>query len=141
LLGLVPTSAQLPRHRADRLASELLLDVGSARICLACLSIVAFELESGDRYAVQGRLVSITRDLWREGLSELAFAAVEEACHRGLGDAPAALADLEQLGGSSPIARAITMRLARQLLERAERTDRLVDLARNRLSTRFPELN
>jgi hypothetical protein len=139
--GPVPRAAKLPRHRADRLASELHLDVGAARICLACLSIVAFELESGNRRRIQGLLVSMTRDLWHEGLSEHAFAAVEDGCCRGLADAPAALADLEQLGGSSPIARAITLRLARQLLERAKYEDSLIDAARERFSTPFPELN
>lgn len=90
---------------------------------------------------MQGCLVSITRDLWHEGLSEHALGAVEEARRRGLADAPAALADLEQLGGSSPIARAITLRLARQMLERAKLSDHLVDVARDRLSTQFPQLN
>lgn len=47
----------------------------SAPICLACLSIVASELERGSRSEIQGRLVSVTRDLWNEGLAEYALVA------------------------------------------------------------------
>jgi hypothetical protein len=132
--------AQLLRRRADALASELHLDLGSTRICLACLSIVAFELEGGSRHEVQGRLVTVTKDLWLEGLSEHALAAVEEAAHRGVPGTEAALADLQRLGGS-PIARAITLRLAWQLLERARNTHSLTSIARDRLDRTWPELN
>ncbi len=137
----MPRDARLPRHRADRLASDLHLDVGSARNCLACLSIVAFSLDSGERRALQGRLVSITKDLWAEGLSEHAIAAVEEACHRGVRDAAAALADLEELGGRSPISRAMTLRLAGQLPEQARHQHRVFEMTRSRPSTPFPVLN
>lgn len=137
----MPRSAQLPRNRADRLARQLRLDLGSTRICLACLSIVAFALDGGDRHEIQGRLMQMTGTLWEEGLAEPALAAVREACDRGLPDAEAARADLEREGGRTPIARAIVLCLARQLRRRARVEARLAKLARERLDRTLPELN
>jgi hypothetical protein len=103
--------------------------------------MVAFSLDGGNRNEVQGRLMELTLPLWDEGLAEPALAAVREACDRGLRDAPAALADLEQSGGRTPIARAIVLSLARQLRRRARVEARLASLARDRLDRTFPELN
>lgn len=137
----MPSSARLPRRRADRLAAELDLDLSSARICLACLSIVAFALDDGNRHEIQGRLMQMTDTLWHEGLDEHAFAVVREARDLGLRDAALALADLEQGGGRTPIARAIVLRLARQLRHRARVETQIREAARDRLATAFPELN
>ena len=111
------------------------------RICLACLSIVAFALDDCDRHEIQGRLMQMTVPLWEEGLAEPAIAAVREACDRGVRDAPAALADLERNGGRTPIARAIVLCLARQLRRRARVEAQLAKLARERLESTLPELN
>jgi len=137
----VPRSAQLPRRRADELAGRLRLDLDSTRICLACLSIVAFALDGGNRHEIQGRLVALTHTLWDEGLAEPALAAVREARDRGVRDAPAALADLERDGGRTPIARAIVLCLAEQLRHRADIEARVREVARGRLARTTPELN
>jgi len=123
------------------LAARLDLDVGSARLCLACLSIVADALDGGDRHEIQGRLMQMTETLWVEGLDEQALAAVRDACARGLRDAPAALEDLEQDGGRTPMARAIVLCLARQLRRRERIEAQLTSLARHRLERTWPELN
>ncbi len=115
--------------------------MGSTRVCLACLSIVAFALDDCDRHEIQGRLMQMTVPLWEEGLAEPALAAVREACDRGLRDAPSALADLERDGGRTPIARAIVLCLARQLRRRARIEAELARLARDRLDRTVPELN
>jgi hypothetical protein len=137
----VPRSARLPRRRADLLAARLDLDVGSARLCLACLSIVAHALDDGDRHEIQGRLMQITETLWVEGLEADALAAVRDACDRGVRDAPAALADLEEDGGRTPVARAIVLCLARQLLRRERVEAQVASLVRDRLERTWPELN
>lgn len=135
------STSQLPRRRADRLAAALRIDLGSVRVCPACLSVVAVALDGGNRHEVQGRLVSLTPVLWDEGLAEDALAAVREACRRGLRDAEAALADLERDGGRSPIARAIVLRLARQLGQRARLERHLAAVARKRFDSTFAGLN
>ena len=134
-------ASRLPRRRADRLAAALCLDVGSARICLACLSFVSFALERGDRHEVQGQLMQVTENMWHEGLAEHALAAVRDGCDRGLRDATWALADLEEHGGRTPIARAIVLCLAKQLRQRARTESHLTAVARDRLARTWPELN
>jgi hypothetical protein len=137
----VPRSDHLPRNRADRVAADLRLDLGSMRVCLACLSFVAFALDGGNRHEIQGQLMQMTETLWHEGLEEPALAAMRDACRRGVRDAPAALADLEEAGGRTPIARAIVLCLAEQLRRRARIESRVREAARARLATAFPELN
>ena len=80
-------------------------------------------------------------DLWAEGLEEPALAAVRRACKRGVPDAPAALADLERNGGTSPVALAIVRRLAEELSRRTRLELRIEELARGRLPLAPPELN
>jgi hypothetical protein len=137
----VTRAAQLPRRRADRLAGRLRLRLDSTRVCLACLSIVAFALDDCNRHEIQGRLMQLTVPLWEEGLAEPALAAVREACDRGVPDAEAALADLERHGGRTPVARAIVLCLARQLRRRARIEAELTSRARERLERTLPELN
>jgi len=85
--------------------------------------------------------MQLTVPLWEEGLAEPALVAVREGCDRGLPDAQAALADLERGGGRTPIARAIVLRLARQLRRRARIEAEVTSLARDRLERTLPELN
>jgi len=85
--------------------------------------------------------MQITETLWVEGLDEHALGAVRDACDRGLRDAPAALADLEEDGGRTPIARAIVLCLARQLRRRERVEEHLASVARDRLARTWPELN
>lgn len=130
---------RLTRSRADRLAARLRLDLDSAPICLACLSLVAFGDDSPR--AVQGRLVSVTRDLWAEGLREYAVDAVTSAMLHGDPDAEAALADLEDAGGSSPVARAIVLRLAQHMRRRSGLSHDVIAFARRRFDATEAELN
>jgi hypothetical protein len=83
----------------------------------------------------------MTPDLWADGLSEQALVAVRRACIRGVPDAAAALADLEERGGRSVVARSIVRRLAGELANRARADLKLQELARPRLSSAPPELN
>lgn len=83
----------------------------------------------------------MTPDLWHDGLAEPALAAVRRACERGVLHAPAALADLEQNGARSPVARAIVRRLAEDLLRRMRRELYVLAAARERLPRVVPEAN
>jgi hypothetical protein len=117
----------------------LSVDFEAAPICLAYLTIVAFGDDSPR--AVQGRLVSVTRDLWAEGLREYAIDAVTSAMLHGDPDAEAALADLEDGGGSSPIARAIVLRMAQQMRRQAGVSHDVIAFARRRFDSAQAELN
>jgi hypothetical protein len=103
-----------PQTRADALVRELDVDLDGG-ICHACLSFVSLALDNGDPSEIAHWLRRMTPDLWAEGLSERALAAVRFACERGVADAPAALADLERRGDRSSVARAIVRRLAEEL--------------------------
>jgi hypothetical protein len=130
---------RLSRRRAERLAARLGLDFEAAPICLACLTIVAFGDDSPR--AVQGRLVSVTRDLWVEGLREYATETLTAAMLHGDPDAQAALADLEDGGGSSPVARAMVLRLAQQMRRQAGVSHDVIAFARRRFDSAQAELN
>lgn len=108
----------LPVSRADELAAELELDLDCG-VCLACLSFVSVALDRGDPVEISRELRQMTPDLWEEGLADPALAAVRRARDRGVPDAEAALADLDERSGRSAVARAIVKRLAGQLVHRA----------------------
>lgn len=133
----MPTN--LPKPRAEALAAELELSL--AGVCLACLSFVSFAVDAGDEREIRRQVRAMTPDLWADGLDVTAFAALREACARGVPDAPAALAELRSVGAQSAVARAIVRRLAEELV-RWERFDaRLHERARPRLPLAPPELN
>jgi hypothetical protein len=132
-------SRPFTQHRADALTHELELDLHG--ICHACLSFVSFALDSGDRAEIARWTRRMTPDLWHDGLSEKALAAVREARDRGVPDAAEALEDLERRGGRSIVARSIVRRLAEELSRQTERGLQLLDLARPRLEESPPELN
>jgi len=134
------TSGPLSRARLDALVAQLDLDLDRG-ICWACLSFVSFALDRGDAREVAGQLRQMTPDIWSDGLDEQAFAAVRDACDRGLPDAEAALADLERHGGRSLTARASVRWLAAELSRRSRRELSLEALARDRLPLAPPELN
>lgn len=108
----------LTRERAEALAERLELDLDDG-VCWACLSFVSFALDKGDPAEIRLWLRRMTPDLWEDGLWAQATRAVRRACERGLPDAAAALAELERAGGRSVVARAIVLRLARELSARA----------------------
>ena len=128
------------RARADALAARLDLDLDSG-ICLACLSFVSIALDAGDTAETERQIRRVTVDLWNEGLADQAFAAVRDACDRGIPDAEDAFADLERDGGRSSIARSIVRRLAAELSRRVNTDMRLKAAARDRLRQAPPELN
>jgi hypothetical protein len=129
-----------PQVRAETLVKRLDLDL-NAPLCYACLSVVSFALDRGDHREITRETRRITRDLWEEGLAEVARTAVQRACLRGVADACWALADLELNGWDSATARAITRQLAAELSRHTRTEMRLEELARERLSLAPPELN
>jgi hypothetical protein len=104
---------------ARRFVSELDLDVDRMPICLACLSIVSMQIDTGSPRKINGAVQSITPDLWAEGLELPAWAALEDARDREVPGAEAAIADVLRRGSRSPVARAIVRLLAEQLAERS----------------------
>ncbi|HZC30270.1 MAG TPA: hypothetical protein VE261_02055 [Gaiellaceae bacterium] len=105
---------------ADAVADALELDVDDVPICLACLSFVSFAIDSGDEREIRRWTMTMTPDLWEEGLALPARLAVERAAARGVAGAADALAELRARGPRSRVARAIVRRLNAQLSERAQ---------------------
>jgi hypothetical protein len=132
----VPLSA----HDADALAEELEVGLDSG-ICLACLSFVSMALDGGDPSDIAHELRRMTPDIWHDGLSEIAIAAVRCARDLGVADADAALADLEERGGRSVVARAIVQTLAEELSRRVHTTAHVEKTARGRSLLALPEWN
>jgi hypothetical protein len=106
-------------QRAADLAVELDLDVDQTGVCFACLSFVSFALDGGDEREIRRHTLRMTPDLWEEGLALPARLALERARARGVKDAELAIADVDQAGPKTTIARAIVRQLAHQLSVRA----------------------
>jgi hypothetical protein len=104
----------IPELVAHKIARELEIDVHDIGVCLACLSFVSFAIDGGDAREIKLWTNRMTRDLWAEGLEQPAKLALKRAGKYE------ALADLERNGAHSHIARAIVVRLAAQLAERAK---------------------
>ena len=90
---------------ADAFARALALRLDDVPICLACLSFVAFAIDSGDELEIKRWTRDMTPDLWDEGLALPAEVAVERARRGGVPGAPDAVADLERHGSRSATAR------------------------------------
>ncbi len=132
------------RLRLGELASfarGLDLDVSRTGICYACLSLVSMPLDAGDEREAKSWARRMTPDIWEEGLAGHALAAVRRARDQGVPHAGHALADLEERGGRSVVARAIVLRLAADLAERTRTEMRLEAAARPRLALAPPEWN
>jgi hypothetical protein len=106
-------------QRATDLAVELDLNVDQVGVCFACLSFVSFALDGGDEREIRRNTFRMTPDLWEEGLALPARLALEQARVRGVKDAELAIADVDQAGPKTTIARAIVRQLAHQLSVRA----------------------
>ena len=130
-----------PQQRASAVAAELGLDLDAADVCCACLGIVSLAMDFGDDAEVARELRRMTPDLWADGLDGPALAAVRAAVGRGVPDAEVALADLEQRGGRSAVAREIVRRLAAELSREVHAAVRAHELTRERLALAPPELN
>lgn len=133
--------ARFTLRRARAFAAQLDVDVGRTRICYACLCIVSFPLDRGDERAAIGEARSMTPILWSEGLAEPALALARDAVARGVRGAEAALAELEELGGRSAVARALVLRYAADLTRRTRVETALERAARPRLERAPPGLN
>lgn len=105
---------------AREFVRELGLDVDKLPICLACLSIVSMQIDSGKPRRINGAVRQMTPDLWAEGLELSAWTALEEARDRGVDGAEAAIGDVLRRGSRGNVARAIVRLLAEQLAERAD---------------------
>ena len=125
----------------DSLVAGLDLDLGHIGICHACLSFVSLPLAAGDEREARSWARRMTPDLWEEGLAGPALAAVRDAAAGGVAGAEAALADLEEKGGRSAVARAIVLRLATELVEQMRAEQRLLEASRSRLELAPPEWN
>ena len=106
------------RHEAARqLADGLELELHSAGICLACLTFVAFPLDSGDERKARGAVRALAPDFWAEGLELTAKLALETARRDGVAQAEEAIADVRRHGARSVVVRAIVWRLAELMVE------------------------
>ena len=114
----------LSTARAAAIVAQLELDLDDG-ICHACLCFVSFAVDDGDEREIVRQVRQMTPGLWEDGLDVQALAAVQAACAAGVPDAQKALAELEARGGRSVIARAVVLRLAVELAERAARDRRL----------------
>lgn len=106
---------------AEVLVRTLELSLDDLPICLACLSFVAFAIDSGDEREIRRWTRQMTPDIWAEGLALPATLAVERARRHGVVGAADAVSDLELHGGRSAVARAIVRRLAEELAAQARR--------------------
>jgi hypothetical protein len=130
----------LPQVRADAIAALIDVELDSG-ICFACLGIVSIAIDGGNPSDIARELRRMTPDLWDDGLSEVAIQAVRRARDRAVTAADAALADLEERGGRSVVARAIVRKLAEELSRRVHTTTFVETKARERLLLAPPELN
>jgi hypothetical protein len=118
------------------------LDVGlDARVCLACLSFIAGALRDGDEREARVWTRRVTPTIWIEGFAADALEAVRQACAAGVPHAEECLADLEERGGDSVVARAIVLHLAGDLAVRERAEHALWEVALPRLALAPPEWN
>lgn len=122
-------------------AACLELDLARTTVCYACLSFVSFPLDAGEVEEARSWARRMTPYIWVEGLAEPALAAAREAAMEGGPLAAACLADLEERGGKSVVARAIVLRLAADLTARTRTELVLEQAARSRLELAPPEWN
>jgi hypothetical protein len=101
----------------EALATRLELDLFGVGICLACLTFVAFPLDSGDEDEYRRALRHFTPILWSEGLALPAQAALAKAARGGDADARAAIEDIADRGPRATIVRAIVAHLAADMVE------------------------
>jgi hypothetical protein len=105
----------------SELAKTLEIGLRAPGLCLACLLVVAYELESGNARGIAGAITFIAPNLWEEGFHAPVALALEQAARDGVPDADRALRDFEQRGVRSAIFRAVVRRLAEELAEEVER--------------------
>jgi hypothetical protein len=104
-------------ERMTELAAALPVGLQSPGVCLACLTFVSFELESGDERKIGRAVTEIACGLWDDGLEATVAVALERAVRLEVPDADVALRDFEARTFRSTIFRAVVRRLAEQLDE------------------------
>ena len=107
----------LDRTRAAELAAQLDLHVHAIPICLPCLTFVALPLDERRRARAQARHAALHADPVG-GRSRPSRRGKRSSVHRlrRLKDAERAVADVEERGAKTTIARAIVHVLALQLV-------------------------
>jgi hypothetical protein len=105
---------------AERLASQLDLDVDDIGICHACLSFVSMAIDAGNPHKIRGAVQSMTPYLWDEGLAVPARMALTRARQRGVANGREGLHDVDANGARSRTARAIVRRLGADLSAKAK---------------------
>jgi hypothetical protein len=106
--------------RAAEVAAMLDVNLGSPGVCLACLHVVAMELEDGSPRDAAGALAFVAETLWVEGLDTSVLQALERRAAAGA-DVADALRDVRRRGPRSATFRATVRRLAEELAEDARR--------------------
>jgi hypothetical protein len=99
------------------LVDQLELDVMTSGVCLACLTFVAFPLDSGDERQARREARKLTPDLWHEGLELTVLVALETARRDGVAGASEAIEAVQRHGSQAPVVEAIVWRLAEQLVD------------------------
>jgi hypothetical protein len=102
---------------AKELAEALELELSSAGVCLACLTFVAFPLDSGDERTARREARKLAPDLWAEGLELTALLALETARRDGVPNVGEAIEEVQRDGPRSAVVRAIVWRLAELMVE------------------------
>lgn len=132
---------QLYLARSIAIVARLDLTLAGTPICLPCLSFVSAGLREEDERDARSWARRMTPTIWDEGLAQPALEAVRRAAEGGVPGADACLADLEERGGRSVVARAIVLRLAAELAEEERRWAELHRRSRERLGAAPPEWN
>jgi hypothetical protein len=109
-------------ERLTKFAAELPIDLDAPGLCLACLTFVSFELESGDERKIGRAVTQIACGLWDDGLDTTVAAALKRAVRLEVPDADLALRDFEARAFRSTIFRAIIRRLAELQVEDMRRS-------------------
>ena len=99
------------------LVDQLELDVMTSGVCLACLTFVAFPLDSGDEREARREARKLTPILWDEGLELTVLVALESAKRDGIIGAAEAIDAVRRLGARAPVVEMVVWRLAEQLVE------------------------
>ena len=105
------------REAAKELADGLELELNSAGVCLACLTFVAFPLDSGDERTARREARTLKPNLWAEGLELTTMLALETAKRDGVAEAVEAIEEVGRDGWRAPVVDAIVWRLAELMVE------------------------
>jgi hypothetical protein len=127
-------------YDAEALAAHLDVDLDHG-VCWACLSFVSFAMDGGDEREVRRQLRRMTPGLWTDGLDEQVLGALARANECGSSGAGEGLAEVQQKGGRSALARAVVRRLAEELNRREQRRRPVLEELIGRRREAQPELN